>query len=174
MENQKLLQQPGGLGPVPGLKPLGMPSAFPGMYLNNDISISARRAAYMDDVNRVFAQYNIDQGQYVRPAVEPLPYGLGNITESAQQTGPAGYNHRSVALPERATDMPVEGYLQGMNNSINPQMRTDLQTLTMLPQQKFYNKLTTESLLPPHDYRTIDNLSLQDQVANVGRSNVKK
>ena len=101
MEQQNFLQRPGGLGPMPGLKPLGMPMSSPGAYINDDVSISVRRKTYTDDVNRVFAQYNIDHGTYVRQPVDPNPYAEGNITESAQLTGPAGYNHREVPLPER-------------------------------------------------------------------------
>ena len=73
MENQNFLQRPGGLGPMPPLKPLGMAMASPASYMNDDISISARRAQYTDDVNRVFAQYNIDMGTYARSPVNPLP-----------------------------------------------------------------------------------------------------
>ena len=111
MEQPNFLQRPGGLGPMPGLKPLGMPMAKPSAYMNDDISITARRQAYSDDVNRVFAQYNIDHGTYSRTPVNPLPYAEGNITKSAQPTGPAGYNHREMPLPERALDIPKEQYL---------------------------------------------------------------
>ena len=43
MENQNFLQRPGGLGPMPPLKPLGMAMASPASYMNDDISITARR-----------------------------------------------------------------------------------------------------------------------------------
>ena len=75
MEQSNFLQRPGGLGPMPPLKPLGMAAADPASYMNDNISITARRAQYTDDVNRIFAQYNIDMGTYARPPVGALPYG---------------------------------------------------------------------------------------------------
>lgn len=108
MEQQNFLQRPGGLGPMPGLKPLGMPAADPSSYLNDSTSIRVRQQAAVDDVARVLAQYNIDHGDYQRRPVAPIEYGIGNMVSSAQQTGPAGYNHRGIPLPERATDMPPE------------------------------------------------------------------
>ena len=139
MEQANFLQRPGGLGPMPGLKPLGMPMAKPSAYMNDDISITARRQAYSDDVNRVFAQYNIDHGTYSRTPVNPLPYAEGNITKSAQPTGPAGYNHREMPLPERAVDIPKEQYIAETSLAQNPTMRGSVQALTVLPQQNFLN-----------------------------------
>ena len=78
MEQPNFLQRPGGLGPMPGLKPLVCRWQNSSAYMNDDISITARRQAYSDDVNRVFAQYNIDHGTYSRTPVNPLPYAEGN------------------------------------------------------------------------------------------------
>ena len=77
---------------MPPLKPLGMAMASPASYMNDDISITARRAQYTDDVNRIFAQYNVDMGTYARSPVDALPYGDGNITKSQETTGLVGYN----------------------------------------------------------------------------------
>ena len=84
---------------MPPLKPLGMAMASPASYMNDNISISARRAQYTDDVNRIFAQYNVDMGTYARSPVGALPYGDGNITKSQETTGLVGYNHQETPLP---------------------------------------------------------------------------
>lgn len=173
MEQQNFLQRPGGLGPMPALKPLGMPMANPSAYMNDEISISSRRQAYLDDVNRVFAQYNIDHGEYARTPVPPATYGEGNITPSAQVTGPAGYQHRGMPLPERAVDMPEAQYLSQETNKFDPSMRLNVQALTLLPEQNFYNVKTQESLPLPQDYRRLDDLSLQEQAFR-GAPNGKK
>jgi len=166
MENPNLLQKPGGLGPIGSLKPLGMSAAAPQTYLNNESSISYRRGAYMDDVNRVFAQYNIDAGDYMRAPVDPLPYQMGNVVKSQQLTGPAGYNHNgTMPMPGKADDLTDLQYVQGVQNSINPQMRQDVATLTMVPHQRFLSKVTAESIMPQFDERMPDNLSVQEQLA---------
>ena len=66
MEKFSPLQQPGGLGPVSELKPIGMSMANPASYLNDEISIRARQTQTLDNVNRVFSQYNIDHGSHLR------------------------------------------------------------------------------------------------------------
>ena len=164
MEQANFLQRPGGLGPMPGLKPLGMPMAKPSAYMNDDISITARRQAYSDDVNRVFAQYNIDHGTYSRTPVNPLPYAEGNITKSAQPTGPAGYNHREMPLPERAVDIPKEQYIAETSLAQNPTMRGSVQALTVLPQQNFLNIQDPNQMMYTQDYRGADDISLQEQI----------
>ena len=165
MEQKNFLQRPGGLGPMPGLKPLGMPMSNPGAYMNDEASIKLRRQAMNDNVNRVFAQYNIDHGTYVRQPVDPNPYAEGNITESAQVTGPAGYNHREIPLPERPTDMSKELYVTETVNAADPAMRANVQALTMLPQQNFLNRQDVGALSLNQDYRRQDDLMLQEQVA---------
>jgi len=143
-----------------------MPASSPQSYLNSDISISARRGAYMDDVNRVLAQYQIDAGEYMRAPVDPLPYQTGNIVQSQEPVGPAGYNHNGMLpLPGKAADMTDAQYMQAMANQMNPQIRQDVATLTMVPQQRFYDPVTTESIMPLHDERMPDNLSVQEQLA---------
>jgi len=163
MEQTNFLQRPGGLGPMPGLKPLGMPMANPAAYMNDDISITARRQAYTDDVNRVFTQYNIDQGTYFRSPVNPLPYAEGNITKSAQMTGPAGYNHKDLPLPERADDIPKEQYIAETAMAQDPTMRGNVQALTLLPQQNFLNTQDPNQMMYAQDYRRADDISLQEQ-----------
>ena len=164
MEQSNFLQQPGGLGPLPGLKPLGMPMAKPSAYMNDDISITARRQAYTDDVNRVFAQYNIDHGTYSRTPVNPLPYTEGNITKSAQPTGPAGYNHKEMPLPERPVDMPKDQYIAETGLAADPTMRGNVQALTVLPKQNFLNTQDPNQMMYTQDYRRADDISLQEQM----------
>jgi hypothetical protein len=159
MEQQNFLQRPGGLGPMPGLKPLGMAMASPASYMNDNISISARRAAYTDDVNRIFAQYNIDHGSYARTPVDALPYAQGNITKSPEVNGPAGYNHQQMPLPERPVDMSPEQYVMEETNNFDPVMRQNVKALTLMPQQNFYNNRTVDSQMPLVDYRTGDDLT---------------
>ena len=149
---------------MPGLKPLGMPMANPAAYMNDEISITARRQAYSDDVNRVFAQYNIDHGSYTRKPVNPLPYAEGNITKSAELTGLAGYNHKEMPLPERAVDLPKEEYIAETSLAMNPTMRGNVQALTVLPQQNFLNTQDPNQMMYTQDYRRADDISLQEQV----------
>ena len=163
MEQTNFLQRPGSLGPMPGLKPLGMPMAKPSAYMNDDISITARRQAYSDDVNRVFAQYNIDHGTYSRTPVNPLPYAEGNITKSQEVTGPAGYNHKEMPLPERPMDMSKGEYVADTMMQQNPTMRGNVQALTVLPQQNFLNTQDPNQMMYLQDYRTADDMSLQEQ-----------
>ena len=165
MEQSNFLQRPGGLGPMPGLKPLGMPTSDPGTYINDDVSIAGRRQAYTDNVNRVFAQYNIDHGSYVRQPVDPNPYAEGNIVESSQVTGPAGYNHKEMPLPEHAADMPKELYVTETVNAVDPVMRGNVKALTLLPQQNFLNRQDVAAMSYSQDYRRQDDLMLQDQLA---------
>lgn len=169
MEQQNFLQRPGGLGPMPGLKPLGMPMAQPSAYMNDTISVRARQQAAVDDVNRVLAQYKIDNGEYLRTPVSPAEYGIGNMTPSAQQTGVAGYNHREVPLPERAVDMPKEQYVVDEANSADPAFQHNVKQLTMLPQQPFYNVTTPDSTLPALDFRSPGDLTYQKPTMRNGQ-----
>ena len=164
MENPKLLQRPGGNGPVGNLRPLGMPGNNPASYLNTDNSIAVRRGLYLDDVNRVFAQYNIDMGDYMRAPVNPNPYAPGNIVKSQEAVGPAGYNHNGqLPMPGKAADLTDEQYIVDTANKINPQMRSDVAALTMIPKQNFLNDVEPMAYMPLHDDRMADNLSLQEQ-----------
>jgi len=149
---------------MPGLKPLGMPMANPAAYLNDTTSIRVRQQAAMDDVARVLSQYNVDHGEYLRGPVSPAEYGIGNMTPSAQQTGPAGYNHREMPLPNRATDMPKEQYVIDETNRRDPAFQQKVSQLTALPQQNFYNVQTPESSMPMLDYRTTGDITFQQQV----------
>ena len=147
---------------MPGLKPLGMPMSNPGAYINDDVNIAARRQAYSDNVNRVFAQYNIDHGTYVRQPVDPNPYAEGNITESTQTTGPAGYNHKNMPLPNRPMDMPKEQYITEMINEADPMVRATAKALTLMPKQEFLNRQDVAAMSLNQDYRRSDDLMMQE------------
>ena len=168
MENFSPLQQPGGLGPVPELKPIGMSMANPSTYLNDEISIRARQTQTLDNVNRVFHQYNIDHGSYLRTPVSPVEYGIGNVVKSSEVTGPAGYTHKEMPMPLRPADMPKESYVMQEANKYDPTMRLNVAALSILPQQNFYDVTTADSKMPLRDYRMADNLSLQQQILGGG------
>ncbi len=158
---------------MPPLKPLGMAMASPTSYMNDEISISTRRAQHTDDVNRIFAQYNIDMGTYTRAPVNPLPYGDGNMPKSQETTGLVGYNHQETPLPERPMDMSPAKYLADTVNSVDPVMRANVQALTLMPKQNFLNTQEVGPMNLANDYRRRDDLSLQEQVFG-GQPNAKK
>jgi hypothetical protein len=168
MENSNLLQKPGGLGPLPDLKPIGMSMVNPSSYLNSDNSIRMRQQAQLDNVNRVFAQYNVNHGSYVRSPVSPVEYGIGNVVKSSEPVGAAGYNHRDIPMPMAPDDMPKERYAFEEANKLDPTMRLNVGALSMLPEQNFYNITTPDSKVPLQDYRMADNLMLQQQVVGDG------
>lgn len=142
MENSRFVQRPGGLGPQQRLQPLGGMAAPtpPAAYMNSPLALATQRILNLDDVNRVQAQYETDRGDGKRSALQPVPYGEGNIVSSNQVTGVAGYNHRdALVLPERPEDMTKEAYLVKASNTMDPNLRTQMRILTMYPQQNFMN-----------------------------------
>jgi len=170
MEEFTPLQKPGGLGPLGELRPLGMPTTNPSLYTNTDAVIRERQRVVNDNVNRVFAQYNIDHGSYVRAPVSPVEYGIGNVKTSHATQAPAGYNHKLPPLPLKPDDMEVGQYMFEEANLVDPTMRLNVGALSMIPQQNFYNQKTLDSQMPLHDYRMADNLSLQEQVLTGGQT----
>jgi hypothetical protein len=61
MEKSNLLQRPGGLGPMNAMQPLGGTGIqSPAAYAVTPEMIAVRRAAGMDNINRVMAQYSRD------------------------------------------------------------------------------------------------------------------
>jgi hypothetical protein len=163
MEKNNLLQRPGGLGPMNTMQPLGgTGTESPAAYAVTPEMIAVRRAAGMDNINRVMAQYSRDRGETVRAAVGPTNYQEGNIMPSMQATGPAGYQHRDpLVLPDRPADMTKAEYLVKEQNSMNPDLRAKMQVLTTMPQQNFYNVQDVSTSLMTQDYRTPASLPLQ-------------
>jgi len=164
MEGQQFLQRPGGLGPMAArVKPLGsLASEIPGLYTNTPEAIDLRRSSSLDNVNRVTSQYQRDRGEYVRSAVGPTNYQEGNIMPSNEITGLHGYNHRdSLVMPERAADLSKAQYLVDTSNSMDPNLRAQMQILTSLPQQNFLNAPDPAASLMSMDFRTPGSLPLQ-------------
>jgi len=164
MEGQQFLQRPGGLGPMASrVKPLGsMATEEPARFTNTPEAIDLRRAQSLDNINRITSQYQRDRGEYVRSAVGPTNYQEGNIMPSSEITGLAGYNHRdSLVMPGRAADLSKAQYLVDTNNSLDPNLRGQMQILTSLPQQNFLNAPDPGAALLPNDFRTPGSMPLQ-------------
>jgi len=164
MENNNFLQRPGGLGPTADrVKPLGsLAAGNPAMYRNSAQNIEINRATGLDNVNRVMAQYSMDRGEYVREPIGPTDFQKGNIVPSQELTGPAGYNHRNdLVIPERPMDMSKGEYLVKTQNTLNPALRNQLKTLTVLPRQNFLSTPDVSMQALPQNYAMPDNLPLQ-------------
>lgn len=164
MNGQNFLQRPGGLGPTAGrVKPLGsLATGVPALYQNTPEMIELNRATGLDNINRVYAQYQHDRGEYVREPVGPTDVQASNIVPSQQLTGPAGYNHRdNLVIPERAADISKGEYLVKTQNTMNPELRNQLKILTSLPQQNFLSTPDPTMAMIPQNYNTAGTLPLQ-------------
>jgi hypothetical protein len=167
MDSSKFLQRPGGLGPNQRVKPIGsLATQIPAAYESTPESIEIRRSMTLDDINRVQAQYARDRGESAREPVGPTNYQEGNIMPSSQITGPAGYNHQDkLVLPDRAADMSKAEYLVKEQNTMDPNLRAQLQILTTLPQQNFYNVQDQTTNLMTQNYAMPDSLAFQMPMA---------
>lgn len=164
MNGQNFLQRPGGLGPAAErVKPLGsMSTGVPALYANTPADIELHRATQLDNVNRVYAQYLRDRGEFARDPVGPTDNQPGNIVPSQQITGLAGYNHRDqLIIPERPADMSKGEFLVKGQNELNPDLRDQLKILTTLPQQNFLNGPDLSTAALPVSYNTPGTLPLQ-------------
>ena len=164
MNGSNFLQRPGGLGPsAERVKPLGsLATAVPALYQNTPEMIELNRATQLDNVNRVYSQYQVDRGEHTREPVGPTDMQPGNIVPSQQLTGPAGYNHRdNLVIPERAADMSKGEYLVKTQNTLSPELRNQLKILTSMPQQNFLNAPDTSTALLTQNYNTPGTLPLQ-------------
>lgn len=164
MNGSNFLQRPGGLGPMADrVKPIGtLASEKPALYTNTFAAIELRRAMTLDDVNRIQAQYNRDRGEGAREPVGPIQYGDGNIVASAEITGPAGYNHRdNLQLPMRPLDMNKAEYLIKTQNSMDPNLRAQMQVLTTAPRQNFFNAQDQTTNMMTQNYMMPDSLPVQ-------------
>lgn len=163
MDNQNFLQRPGGLGPAQKLQPLGgMGSVSPASYRVDPPTIEVRRATGLDNINRVYAQYQVDRGEYARAPVGPTNYQEGNIMPSQQITGPAGYQHRDpLVMPDRPADMSKADYLVKEQNTMNPDLRAQMQMMTVLPQQNFYNVQDAAAKVAIQNYEMPDSLFMR-------------
>ena len=164
MENMNFLQRPGGNGPTANrVKPIGtLATQVPALYANNPENIEFRRATGLDDLNRINTQYLTDRGEYAREPLGPTNYEQGNIMPSQEITGVAGYNQRGeMKLPMRAADMSKAEYLIRTNNSMDPNLRAQLQILTSMPQQNFFNSQDPTANNFTQNYQMSDSLPLQ-------------
>jgi len=164
MNGQNFLQRPGGLGPMAErVKPLGsLATAVPALYQNTPEMIELNRATQLDNVNRVYSQYQVDRGEHTREPVGPTDMQLGNIVPSQQLTGPAGYNHRdNLVIPDKAADLSKGEYLVKTQNTLNPELRNQLKILTSMPQQNFLNAPDPGMAILPNSYNTAGTLPLQ-------------
>jgi len=164
MNGQNFLQRPGGLGPMAErVKPLGsLATAVPALYQNTPEMIELNRATQLDNVNRVYSQYQVDRGEHTREPVGPTDMQLGNIVPSQQLTGPAGYNHRdNLVIPDKAADLSKGEYLVKTQNTLNPELRNQLKILTSMPQQNFLNAPDPGMAMLPNSYNTAGTLPLQ-------------
>jgi hypothetical protein len=164
MNGQNFLQRPGGLGPMAErVKPLGsLATAVPALYQNTPEMIELNRATQLDNVNRVYSQYQVDRGEHTRETVGPTDMQPGNIVPSQQLTGPAGYNHRdNLVIPDKAADLSKGEYLVKTQNTLNPELRNQLKILTSMPQQNFLNAPDPGMAMLPNSYNTAGTLPLQ-------------
>jgi len=77
-------------------------------------------------------------------------------------TGPGGYNHRDqLVMPERPMDMSKGEYLVKTQNTLDPELRNQLKTLTVLPRQNFISTPDTSAQALPQNYNTPGTLPLQ-------------
>lgn len=164
MNGSNFLQRPGGLGPTAErVKPLGsLATAVPALYQNTPEMIELNRATQLDNVNRVYSQYQKDRGEFAREPVGPTDMQPGNIVPSQQLTGPAGYNHRDqLVIPDKAADMSKGEYLVKTQNTLNPELRNQLKILTSLAQQNFLNAPDPSAISLTQNYNTPGTLPLQ-------------
>lgn len=158
------LQRPGGLGPTADrVKPIGsLAQGSPSLYEATPATIELNRAIALDNINRVTSQYQTDRGERAREQVGPTNYQEGNVMPSAQITGLAGYNQRGdLKLPERPADMSQLDYIAKSQNTMDPQLRAQMQILTAVPQQNFLNTPDVSAQVLPSNYRMSDSLPLQ-------------
>ena len=145
------------------VRPLGsLATGVPALYQNTPEMIELNRATQLDNVNRVYSQYQRDRGEYTREPVGPTDVQASNIVPSQQLKGPAGYNHRdTLVIPDRAADMSKGEYLVKTQNTLNPEFRNQLKILTSTPQQNFLNAPDPTMALMPNSYNTGGTLPLQ-------------
>ena len=164
MNGSNYLQRPGGLGPsAERVKPLGsLATAVPALYQNTPEMIELNRATQLDNVNRVYSQYQVDRGEHTREPVGPTDMQPGNIVPSQQLTGLAGYNHRDqLVTPDRAADMSKGEYLVKTQNTLNPELRNQLKILTTSTNQNFLNAPDLSMAAMTQNYNTPVTLPLQ-------------
>jgi hypothetical protein len=145
---------------APGKEPESRAQGFlpPGLAgYNHEPFIGLRRTIQLDDANRVATQIERDRGAYVRSPIGPVEYGEGNIKKSTALTGPAGYNHRAIPIPESPDDMSQTDYLMTFRQNTAPERMRMRQALAV-PQQNFLSTQVTQLEYPALSHNMADNL----------------
>lgn len=135
--------------------------------LNQEPLMGIRRVAQLDNATRVAAQIEHDRGAYLRPPVGPVEYSEGNIKKSVYLTGPAGYNQKSIPLPESPDDMSQGQYLLSLKQS-SPAERLRMQAALAGAKQNFLNARLQQMDYPLTTHNMMDNLM------NIARAKLQK
>lgn len=159
---------------LPGSGPRNLPENQPSMAvpsniggLNQEPLMGIRRVAQLDNATRVAAQIEHDRGAYLRPPVGPVEYAEGNIKKSVYLTGPAGYNQKSIPLPESPDDMSQGQYLLSLKQS-SPAERLRMQAALAGAKQNFLNARLQQLDYPLTTHNMMNNLM------NIARAKLQK
>lgn len=159
---------------LPGSGPKGIPENMPGLTIppgiggvNKEPFLGIRRVAQLDSATRVAAQLEHDRGAYVRPPVGPVEYSEGNIKKSTYLTGVAGYNQKSIPLPDSPDDMSQAQYLLSLQQSA-PGQRMRMQAALAGAKQNFLN-----THLQSNDY-PLSTHNMMDNLMNIARAKLQK
>ena len=167
------LQRPGGNGPQQKLTPLGglaqaitpLPTPPAEYHSSNTAATGLSR---IDNVNRLISQYEVNTGKYNRAAVAPTFYERGNIVPSQEPVGVAGYNQAGKMMtPMKAADLSQAQYLNAEAANMNPLLRAEMQAVTAVPQQNFFNPQDPANY-PLVNYNMPDNLPMQGSMNQEG------
>lgn len=135
--------------------------------LNQEPFLGIRRVAQLDSATRVAAQLEHDRGAYTRPPVGPVEYAESNIKKSTYLTGAAGYNQKSIPLPDSPDDMSQSQYLLSLQQG-DPNQRLRMQTALAGAKQNFLNTRLQSSEYPFSTHNMMDNLM------NIARAKLQK
>jgi len=135
--------------------------------LNQEPFLGIRRVSQLDSATRVASQIEHDRGAYVRPPVGPVEYAEGNIKKSVYLTGPAGYNQKSIPLPDSPDDMSQSQYLMSLQQGA-PGQRLRMQAALAGGKQNFLNTQLQQTDYPLTTHNMMDNLM------NIARAKLQK
>jgi hypothetical protein len=135
---------------------LKFPPGF--MGYNREPDLSLRRVSTLDGATRVASQLEHDRGVYVRPPVQTVEYGEGNIKKSHYVTGAGGYNQRAVPAPDSADDMSQEQYMMAAAQNAPDQRLRMQQELLLTAKQNFLNTRVIPTDYAANTHNMVDNL----------------
>ena len=125
--------------------------------LNREPFLGIRRVSQIDSATRVASQIEHDRGAYVRPPIGPVEYAEGNIKKSVYLTGPAGYNQKSIPLPDSPDDMSQSQYLMSLQQGA-PGQRLRMQAALAGAKQNFLSTQLQQTDYPLNTHNMMDNL----------------